>query len=157
MLRIRFTLSRREVCSWYRRLAARRWWNWAFVAFGIAMLVFGIAVSSAAFIVFGVVYAAGWAAYAWLLLPRMMWRRYPQLRAEQIITISESGVDSELFNASTSTDWTFWRSLSVVGDAYVLRARSRGYCFIPRRAFPSPLDEQRFRELVKHRTRSAAD
>jgi hypothetical protein len=157
VLTIRFTLSRQEVTSWYRQLASRRWWNWVFVGFGVAMLAFGIAVSSPGFIAFGASYSLAWTVYAWFLLPRMMWRRFPQLRAEQVLTFSESGVNTELFNASTSTDWSFWATLSVVGDAYVLRAKTRGYCFVPRRAFPSATEEAAFRELVKESLRSARE
>jgi hypothetical protein len=59
-------------------------------------------------------------------------------------------------NASTSVDWTFWRKASLIGGAYVLQGRPRGLCVMPRRAFASPLQEQRFRELLAEHVDASA-
>jgi len=145
---LRFTLTRSEMCSCHRRLQARGWRNWTFVAVGIVFAVLGVVDSAAWLIIFGVAYALLYAAGIWLIAPRIIWRRTPQIRAEQAVTVSDAGILMTWTNASTRTDWSFWRKLRMIGDAYVLQGRPRGLCVIPRRAFASPADERRFRDLL---------
>ena len=145
---LRFMLTRSEMCSCHRRLQARGWRNWVYVAVGIVFAVLGVVDSAAWLIIFGVVYALLYAAGIWLIAPRMIWRRTPQIRAEQAVTVSDAGILMTWTNASTRADWSFWRKVRRIGDAYVLQGRPRGLCVIPRRAFESPVDERRFAELV---------
>jgi hypothetical protein len=152
LVTIRFTLTRSEVCSCYRRLQARQWLNWTLLLFGVAVAAVGIVISDSFLVVFGAVYGAGWAAYVWWLMPRRAWRRHAQLRGEQAVSVSEEGVVTEMINASTRAAWSFWPRARAVGDIYVLQAKHRGYCFIPRRAFASSHDELWFRDLVGRHT-----
>jgi hypothetical protein len=78
---LRFTLTRSEMCSCHRRLQARRWRDWMFVGIGIVFVVFGVPGSATGLIIFGVVYACLYAAVIWLIAPRIIWRRTPQIRA----------------------------------------------------------------------------
>jgi hypothetical protein len=97
----------------------------------IAIAVVGIVIASAPLIVIGLFFAIAYSARVWLLGPWLMWRRTPVMRAEQVV---------------------FWSRVRIVGDAYVLQGKQRGYLLIPRRAFGSPLDAQLFRELATNHT-----
>jgi hypothetical protein len=149
---VRFTLTRSEAFSYHRRLLARQRRHWNYVVLGIAIAVVGVALSSFGVIVFGVLYAVLTVAGLWFLTPRLMWRRYPAVRAEQVVSVSDSGVVTQLSHASITADWAFWPRVSGIGDGYVLQGRRRGYIVIPRRAFDSPDDERRFRELAHDHT-----
>lgn len=151
MVIVRFALTRSEVDACHRRLQARRWRHWVLICTAIAIAVVGVVERAADLIVFGAAYALFYSTLIWLIAPRIIWRRSPQLRAEQAVHISDAGIRADWTNVSTSADWTFWRTARLIDDVYVLQARQRGYCMVPRRAFESPLQEQRFRELVATR------
>jgi hypothetical protein len=148
---VSFTLTRSEVCSCHRRLQARRLRHWTNVGFAVLTAALGVVASAPELIIFGAAYALIYVAAVGWIAPRVAWRRIPQIRAEQVVTVSDAGIHTAWTNASTSADWSFWPEVSRIGDAYVLHAKPRGWCVIPRRAFDSTLDEGRFRELVaKH-------
>ena len=111
----------------------------------LAIAVVGIVIASPPLIFIGLFFAIGYSARIWLLGPWLMWRRTPLMHAEQVVSVSDAGVTTELSNASSTADWTFWSRVRIVGNAYVLQGKQRGYLLIPRRAFGSPADEQLFR------------
>ena len=152
VVRVRFTLARSEYYACQRRIQARLRRHWTLIGAGIAIALVGIVIASAPLIVLGLIFAIGYAARIWLLGPWLMWRRTPLMRAEQVVSVSDAGITTELSNASSTADWTFWSRVRVVGNAYVLQGKQRGYLLIPRGAFGSPLDEQRFRELATNHT-----
>lgn len=152
MVRVRFTLTSSEYSSCQRRIQARLRRHWAFIGADIAIAVVGIVIASAPLIVIGLFFAIAYSARVWLLGPWLMWRRTPVMRAEQVVSVSDAGITTELANASSTADWTFWSRVRIVGNDYVLQGKQRGYLLIPRRAFGSPLDEQLFRELATNHT-----
>ncbi len=152
MVNVRFTLTRSEFTSCHRHVQARRWQHWIFVSLGVFFGVLGILDSDPGLLIFGVLYAVVYAAGIWVLAPRIVWQRNREIRAEQAVNLSDAGIVAEWTNASTRSDWTFWRRVRLVGDVYMLQAKRRGFVLIPRHAFASPFDERRFRELVAAHT-----
>ena len=153
---VRYTLSRTEFGACFRRVQARRWRHWTTVAVGGAVAVIGAVSAHVALLAGGLVYAIGYAAVVWLVLPGVTWRRVPQLRSGQAVSVCDAGVLTQSSNATTTADWSFWRRASLIAGIYVLEARLRGRCLVPRRAFNSPEDEQRFRELLRRHLPAAA-
>jgi len=149
MVTVRFKLTLGEVCSCYRRLQTRRWTGWALIIVGLVIAATGLLFSVAWPVVFGIAYALFSVIGVWVLKPLIMWRQTPQLRAEQSIIVSDAGIRTEYINASTTAEWSFWPRASLVRGNYVLWARRRTYVQIPRRAFSSTADEQRFLELLR--------
>jgi hypothetical protein len=145
---LRFTLSAAEAQAVQRRLLARQWHRWAFVAFCLLLALAGVLLASVADLVVALAAALVYAASTLLLAPRRMWQRHPLMRAEQVVTISDEGVTTQLATASSTVDWSYWSRITRVADAYVLEGEGRGYLLIPRRAFGSAADEQRFLELA---------
>lgn len=148
MVTVRFTLTRSEFGSCFRRVQRRRWRHWTIVGLGAAVAVLGAATGATSLIVGGLLYAVFYAAVVHLLLPGVVWRRIPQLHYEQSVSVDEAGVRMQWSNASTTAAWSFWRNVRLVGDIYVLQARQRSRCLVPSRAFDSQPDEQRFRDLL---------
>jgi hypothetical protein len=83
----------------------------------------------------------------YVLTPRRLWRKHPQIREAQILSFSEHEVTEKLFQVTSIFDWSYWTEITKSGDTYVLRSK-RGYTVIPLRAFATAEDEERFRELV---------
>jgi hypothetical protein len=144
------TWSEYSTCQ--RRIQARLRRHWTFIGAVLVIAVVGIVIAAPPWIFLGLFFAVGYSAWVWLLAPWLMWRRTPLMRAEQVVSVSDAGLTMELSNASTTADWTFWSRVRVVGNAYVLQGKQRGYLLIPRRAFASPADEQLFRELAINHT-----
>jgi hypothetical protein len=86
-----------------------------------------------------------------------MWRRYPELHAEQVISVSGEGIERVLLSASVTTDWTYWTKVSRIRDAYVLETKHRGHVYLPLGAFASRGDEHQFLELVTRHTATRLD
>jgi hypothetical protein len=152
VLTIPFTLTRRDVCAVYRRLFARGKSHWTIMAFGAAIALYGAAIAEPVFVVFGAAYVSVWAAFLLLVVPGIAWHRYQQSGPSQVVTVSDKGISMTLSHASSTTDWSVWMPVGVLADVYVIRARHRGYCLVPRRAFASAHDEQSFRALVANGT-----
>jgi hypothetical protein len=68
----------------------------------IAIAVVGIVIASAPLIVIGLFFAIAYGARVWLLGPWLMWRRTPVMRAEQVVSVSDAGITTELANAPPS-------------------------------------------------------
>ena len=148
MLTVSFTLTRSEALRCNRRLHARRWQIWLPIGFGIVIGVLGLVLPVEEWVWFGFPFALIIAAFAFLVAPALMWRRLPQLRAEQTVSVSDAGVVAKYNDVSTDAAWSFFSRSVQLADAYVLQVR-RNYVQVPRRAFASAGDEQRFRDLLE--------
>jgi hypothetical protein len=143
---VSFTLTRAEFLSAWRRLCTKQWrQTWRLPLLGFALAVLGVVDSTSA-VMIG---AGAWVAIfcplaSYVLRPRDLWQRAEH--GPQTHTFTEDQITAVLPNSETRYAWRHWRDVSLVGDTYVLSSE-RGYVFIPRRAFPRPEDEQRFRDL----------
>lgn len=146
---VRFTLSRSEYLStWYRWYAKRH-----------GRLVVLLLLAACVFAIDGLwvvpAFVAWWLAVCVGISPFVLWRRHPQIREEREHGFSEAGTWGRLTHVIRSEcEWNYWTGLLEAGKAYVLQAGRRGMSFIPRRAFTSPDEERRFRELAEAGIRS---
>jgi hypothetical protein len=145
---VRFTSTRSEFGSCFRRVQTRRWRHWTNVGLSAAVAALGAATAATSLIIGGLLYGVVYAAIVWWLGPGVVWRRIPQLRCEQSVSVCDEGVRMQWSDASTTAAWSFWRSARLIDDIYVLQARQRSRCLVPGRAFDSRPDEQRFRDLL---------
>jgi hypothetical protein len=152
MLTLTFTLARPEFLAVWRRTQLRRRSSWSTVVVAAAIVAFGVVISSIVEVLIGLALAAWWMFFLNVFVPRRVWRSNPRLRGEQELTFSESGVTQRLLHSETRYDWDHWTEIRRAGDAYVMRATS-AMTFIPLRAFETPADEKRFRELATAHTR----
>jgi hypothetical protein len=152
MVKVQFTLTAAEAYGIQRRVFLRARNVWWFLLFELAIAIVGIIVSSTVLIAIGGAGALIYAVQIWWWRPQQMWRRQALMRSEQTLTISDEGIAIQYAGAASTTQWSFWNRARLIGDAYVLQGNARGYTLIPRRAFASPADETRFRELVAAHT-----
>jgi hypothetical protein len=76
-----------------------------------------------------------------------LWRNSSQFRETQI---SEDGLWARTSETEVRVPWSAYKRVYEDKHGYRLTKReSRSYVFIPRRAFASESDENRFRELVR--------
>ena len=95
----------------------------------------------------------GWGAlllWMFVINPAWQYRRHPRFAGEQSFCFSEAEVSWSFAEGKSSVAWTYFRDVSEVGPFYLMRLKTPplGYG-IPKRAFQSPADQDRFRELVR--------
>jgi len=147
---VTFKLTQPEFYGIWRKLRSRQT-RMAPVC-GIAILVVAVLLSNSTLIVIGAALAVWSTVHVYVLLPRRFWQKMEQIREIQSLTFTEDAVMEELFQVKATFDWSYWTNLTVAGDAYALKS-NRGYTFIPRRAFSTTDDEQRFQKLAARLTR----
>jgi hypothetical protein len=150
---VRFKLTEPEFYGIWRGLVAGRRMTWILPLVGLVILFAGVLQSEIGLTVAGIVLAAWCPAQLYVLAPRRLWRRLPDLRDTQTLTFTEDGMSEELAESKSTYLWTYWEELSMAGDAYVFRSK-KGYTVVPRRAFATRDDEQQFRELTAAHIRS---
>ena len=97
----------------------------------------------------------GWGALLlWIFAfnPGWQYRRHPRFGGDQSFCFSEAEISWSFAEGKSTVAWTYFRDAREMGAFYVLRAKTPplGYG-IPKRAFQTPADEHRFREMVRHR------
>ncbi|MDQ6710660.1 MAG: YcxB family protein [Candidatus Dormibacteraeota bacterium] len=106
-------------------------------ALGIALLVIAIA--------WGLVIAL-----VLLVRPRRLYRRQERLRAQQTYCFTGSEVSWSFIDGDSRVRWTYFEDVRQAGDIYLLRHQMRRLgSVIPRRAFKTPAEEARFRQLAQ--------
>ncbi len=81
--------------------------------------------------------------------PVLQYRRQPRLRDEQSHCFADDGITVSFADAESHLKWTFYEVLAELDDVYLLRHQKRFANIIPRRAFSSREDENRFRQLAQ--------
>jgi len=143
---VNFTLTQAEFTSAWRALCTRRWREtWRLPLLGLAAAFLGVVDSVTAMVAIGAAITIFFLLATYVIVPRDMWRRAEH--GPQRHTFSEHEVTTVLPDSESRYDWRHWREIAAAGDSYVLRSE-RGYNVIPRRAFTSVEDEQRFRLLT---------
>ena len=154
MLTVKFKLTRSKFFAIWRRLQARNRSRWILPVTGVAILAFGVVISDLVEMLIGATLMAWWVVCVYVLVPRRLWNRFPQIREEQVVTFPSDGVIERLLHSESKYDWDHWKEITRAGDAYVMRSTG-GMTFIPSRAFEKPADEERFRQLAAPHTRTS--
>ena len=81
--------------------------------------------------------------------PILQYGRQPRLRDEQRHCFANDGITVSFTDAESQLKWTFYAVLVELDQLYLLRHQRRFANVIPRRAFSSREDENRFRELAQ--------
>jgi hypothetical protein len=151
VLTLRFTLTKPEYLALCRRICARRWQAWLIpVASGSVAVGVGVWRSDGVLVAIGAALAICWAVYVFFVAPRICWRKLPQVRGEQTLTFSESGVTAVMVDATSTTTWEFWRDVAQLGDVYLMRSKRGGLTVIPQRSFGSADEQRQFIKLVSN-------
>ncbi len=139
-----FTLARAEFFTAWRRLQLRHRRTGVLPAVGVVFLVLGAMAGKEPLIVLGALLTL-FLLCLYVMVPRSIWRRAE--KGEQTHTLSVDGVQSLLPHAHGAYDWEYFRAAMPAGNTYMLQLQ-RGFIMIPRRAFASDDDEQRFLRLT---------
>jgi hypothetical protein len=152
---VEFTLSEPEVVRSFRWVLLRQGRLVSLADTGLLFLVLGVAL-----LAFGHSPVPGFAAmaiavgclalflYPVLRNPRTIWRRTASLRQAQSIRFSEDGCEARSDVATLDVTWEIFTSCIDTPLCYMLTTRDRTTLPVPKRAFASADDEERFRDLV---------
>jgi hypothetical protein len=145
---IPYLLDFRECVTAVRALSVRNPAWWLYFGLGAALIVGGAMGSDHSLIAPGIVFLAFW-AYGLLLAPELRGRRIARLDHETTMSFSAAGVRAATSTAESRMDWSNCTRLLHSQDVYLLRLRNRTMYIVPRRAFASTDDIDRFQELAE--------
>ena len=95
--------------------------------------------------------AIGWAFF---IRPALRFRREPRLGGEQFLSFAEDEIKARDAHAESRIKWSMYDRVIETGDLYLLHITRMLATVLPKRAFASPGDEARFRELVRRHVKS---
>lgn len=143
---VRFELTERDFTDGLRTITRRQPTFWVGPLLGVATLSYGLAAGDSLARVWGTVLLLLTAA-SLALVPRLRWR-HGHVAGEQQHTFATDGITVRAAGQQGQLPWDFYEAVAETPRVYVLlRSRKQGN-FIPRRAFESPDDEERFRSLL---------
>jgi hypothetical protein len=87
----------------------------------------------------------------YFVMPPIFYRQEPKFRDEYWLRFTEDGIDFKTEHIDSRIDWTFYNKVYENDRVYLLVYGKRAFSTIPRRAFPSPDHEARFRDLLKRK------
>ena len=153
---VSFRVSLREYVHAVRQLAVRLRWVQIFVAVIITVLVGGFAFALGGSVPLGTAFFAVGALYAGLLFwivgvrPRRQYHRISDLSGDQTYCFSDDEVSWTFASGASHVKWSYFTGLIETKEMFLLRHPTRSlFSFVPKRAFKSPDDEARFRELAR--------
>jgi hypothetical protein len=149
---IRFRITQDEYADGMRALMLGQLTFWVGPVLGAATLVAGVVTGDTVAKVWGTVVLA-LAAASFFIVPALRWKQSPQL-AEQKHTFSEDGILVRAAGNTGRLPWGFYRRARETARVYVLLRNRRQANFLPKRAFASPEEEERFRRMVAERLRT---
>ncbi|NEQ55650.1 MAG: YcxB family protein [Leptolyngbya sp. SIO3F4] len=85
--------------------------------------------------------------YALFLLPLLVYRSQPKLKAEYSLGFSESGIDFKTNQVDSKLQWSLYQSWWSDSDFYILYYGKRDLTVIPRRVLDESA-EQRLQDLL---------
>jgi hypothetical protein len=145
-----YLLDFRECAAAVRAASVRAPFWWLFLGLGVAAAVAGATGSDHALIAPGIVFVA-FCAYGLLLAPELRGRKIARLDHETTMSFSADGVRAKTSTAESRMEWSNFTRLLHSHDVYLLQLRNRTMYIIPRRAFASADDINRFHELATRR------
>ncbi len=157
-LEIRFTITREEV------LSSIRWLTWrqsrvtlALSALFVLLLSSGIAMTARSgnliWAAFFVLAYALTLAYSFLVAPARAYGRFPAhfRDGEQVWRFTEEGVEHRGPTAEAKFLWSSWLEYGESRDCFLLFPQKRLAHMFPKRAFGSPEEIDRFRDLARRK------
>ncbi|MGH7536466.1 MAG: YcxB family protein, partial [Gemmatimonadales bacterium] len=103
--------------------------------------------------------AAGTVALAvsgasWYIAPGMRFKQTPRMHVDQVHTFSGTGISVLAGEERGNLPWGFYIRATETKNLYVLLRNAKQGNFVPKSAFPSDEDEDRFRDLVADHIRT---
>jgi hypothetical protein len=155
---VSFSLDEEELVASCRAILLRRASVWGNVLVGAGAFVVGLALIptthpglSAGLIVGGLIWGFGVLFSCLVFGPHRTWSRNELLRGEQSQSFDEEALQVETAQSRSRVQWTVFTRVIATSNAYVLVLKSGSFLTVPRRAFASEADEQRFRDLTQRR------
>jgi len=144
---VRFELTEREFAEGLGSITRRQPTFWLGPVMGAVTLSYGLTSGEGVAVVWGTVLLI-LAGVFLVLVPRLRWRQSSHLAVEQEHTFSEERIAVRAAGQQGELPWDFYVQVVETPRAYVLMRNRKQGNFIPRRAFSSPDDEERFRQLL---------
>ena len=114
---------------------------------GAVVLVAGMVIAAPAAI-FGGLTLLGFGLWTFYMAPKARWRQNSRLHHDQVHTFSGTGITVQAGKERGQLPWGFYRQAVETRNVYVLLRSSKEGNFIPKRAFASEQEQERFRTLV---------
>jgi hypothetical protein len=152
---LRFQLREREYRLAALRICSSLWFYRGFAVATVIVLLVGttlfIAGNDTALPVLavGIVWLL-FLLWALLVAPILTFRRRKGLREEQNFCFDAEGVRAWTKDAESRLKWSFYEGIIELREMYLLRHQKRIAHPVPKRAFPTPQDHLRFRQLAQH-------
>ena len=144
---VRFKLTQAEFAEGLRAIMQRQLTFWVGPILGAVTLFYGFLIDDTVARVWGtIVLLLAIASIA--AVPGLRWRQSQKLAGEQQHTFSEERITVRAAGQQGDLPWDFYARVVETPRVYVLMRNRKQGNFVPRRAFASPDDEERFRTLV---------
>jgi len=144
---VRFTLTPAQYAEGMRTIMIRQPTTWAGPALGVVLLVAGFGLGEVLPVAMALVFlTVGGVTY--FLAPAMRFKGIARLSAPQVHTFSGTGISVRAGSQQGNLPWGFYQRAVERPGVYVLLRTAREGNFIPKEAFDSPGEEERFRVLV---------
>lgn len=154
---VSYELTYREAITFWRWQVRRLYRLGLYLISGMVVVVSGIVLLavprapiglSILFLIFG---ASQLLMFAWIYyaVPVRAWKKSQGDRSPISLTFNSDGVEVHTKNTDAQNRWPVYSEVVERPDAYLLRVgKRRAYTIVPKRAFRTQIDEQRFRTLV---------
>jgi hypothetical protein len=120
---------------------------WIGPVVGGVVLVAGL-VMVAAVVIFAGLMVSSFALWSFAMAPKVRYRQNKRLHLDQTHTFSGTGISVRAGKEHGQLPWGFYQRAVETKSVYVLLRNNKEGNFIPKRAFASPQEEERFRTLV---------
>jgi hypothetical protein len=85
---------------------------------------------------------------AFIVIPRIAFRREPKFRDDYALTFSPDGIHFRTAHIDSQLQWSMYSSALVDAHSYVLYYGSQHFTIIPKRVFQSAEDQQAFEQML---------
>ena len=143
----RFALTAAEYAEGMRVIMRRQPQLWVGPVGGAVILVAGLVIAAPVAIFAGLTLLS-FGLWSFSMAPQARWRQRSRLHNDQVHTFSGTGITVQAGTERGQLPWGFYRQAVETKNLYVLLRSSKEGNFIPKRAFASEQEEERFRTLV---------
>lgn len=85
---------------------------------------------------------------AFLVIPKLLFRREPKLHDQYSLTFSEQGIRFNTEHIDSQLEWSLYSRALIDTYSYILYHGARSFTVIPKRVFESNDQEKNFRNLL---------